>query len=81
MDLQLLGKTGLGIEIAKALNGEIISADSMQIYRKLDIGTAKATKEEQKEIKHHLIDICDIEEKFSVADYKKACYEKIDEIT
>jgi len=74
------GKTRLGIEIAKQLNGEIISADSMQIYRGLDIGTAKATLEEQNEVKHHLIDICDIEEEFSVAQYKKLCYKKIDEI-
>ena len=49
------GKTSLGIDIAKELNGEIISADSMQIYKGLDVGTAKATKEEQGEIKHHLI--------------------------
>ena len=74
------GKTRLGINIAKDLNGEIISADSMQIYKGLDIGTAKATIEEQNEVKHHLIDICDIDTEFSVADYKKLCYEKIDEI-
>jgi len=74
------GKTSLGIKIAKELNGEIISADSMQIYKGLDVGTAKATKEEQNEIRHHLIDICDINNGFSVADYKKICYEKIDEI-
>ena len=74
------GKTSLGIDIAKALEGEIISADSMQIYRGLDIGTAKATSEEQAEVKHHLIDICDITENFSVADYKKSCYEKIEEL-
>lgn len=74
------GKTSLGINIAKTLNGEIISADSMQIYKGLDIGTAKATREEQNEIRHHLIDICDIDTEFSVAEYKKLCYEKIDEI-
>lgn len=74
------GKTALSIDIAKAFNGEIISADSMQIYKGLDIGTAKATKEEQEEIKHHLIDICDITDEFSVADYKKNCYNTIDEI-
>lgn len=74
------GKTSLGIDIAKQLNGEIISADSMQIYKGLDIGTAKATKEEQEQIRHHLINICDIEDEFSVAEYKKMCYEKIDEI-
>lgn len=74
------GKTSLGIKIAKEVNGEIISADSMQIYKGLDVGTAKATEEEKKEAKHHLLDICNIEDKFSVADYKKKCYEKIDEI-
>lgn len=74
------GKTSLGIDIAKALGGEIISADSMQIYKRLDVGTAKATKEEQESVKHHLIDICNIEDKFSVADYKSKCYAKIDEL-
>ena len=74
------GKTSLGIKIAKEVNGEIISADSMQIYKGLDVGTAKATEEEKKKVKHHLLDICNIEDKFSVADYKKKCYEKIDEI-
>ncbi|MDD4376401.1 MAG: tRNA (adenosine(37)-N6)-dimethylallyltransferase MiaA, partial [Clostridia bacterium] len=74
------GKTSLSLRIAKELGGEIISADSMQIYKKLDIGTAKATKEEQAEITHHLIDICDINESFNVYDYKKLCYEKIEEI-
>ena len=74
------GKTSLGIDIAKELNGEIISADSMQIYKGLNIGTAKATKKEQQEVKHHLIDICEIETEFSVAEYKKLCYEKIEEL-
>ena len=74
------GKTSLGINVAKALNGEVISADSMQIYKGLDIGTAKVSMEEQQEVKHHLIDILDIDETFSVADYKRVCYEKIDEI-
>ena len=74
------GKTSLGIDIAKELKGEIISADSMQIYKCLDVGTAKATKEEQEEVRHHLIDICDISDEFSVAEYKKRCYDKIDEL-
>ena len=74
------GKTSLGIDVARTLNGEIISADSMQIYKGLDVGTAKATKEEQKLIKHHLIDICDVNKEFSVAEYKRLCYEKIEEI-
>ena len=74
------GKTGLSIELAKKIDAEIISADSMQIYKKLDIGTAKIKEEEKEEIKHHLIDICDINEKFSVAEFKKMCYDKIEEI-
>ena len=74
------GKTGLGIELAKKINAEIISADSMQIYRGLDVATAKVTETEAKNIKHHLIDICNVDEKFSVADFKRLCYDKIDEI-
>lgn len=74
------GKTGLAIELAKKINAEVISADSMQIYKGLDIGTAKVTEEEAQGIKHHLIDICNITDKFSVADFKALCYDKIDEI-
>ena len=74
------GKTGLGIKLAKKIDGEIISADSMQIYRGLDIITAKATKEEMRQIPHHLIDICNVNDNFSVADFKNMCYNKIDEI-
>lgn len=74
------GKSGLGIELAKKLNGVIISADSMQIYKGLDIGTAKVTQEEAQGIRHELIDIVDVSEKFSVSEYKDRCYEKIDEI-
>lgn len=74
------GKTSLGIELAKQVGGEILSADSMQIYQDLNIGTAKVTKEEACGIKHHLIDICKVDEKFSVADYQKMCYDKIDEL-
>ena len=74
------GKSRLGIEVAKKINGEIISCDSMQIYKSLDVGTAKVTKEEQEQVKHHLIDICNITDEFSVADFKSLCYDKIDEI-
>lgn len=63
------GKTALGVEIAKALNGEVISADSMQIYRGMDIATAKPTAEEMQGIPHHLIDFLDRGTAFSVADY------------
>ena len=62
------GKTSLSIELAKKIDAEIISADSMQIYKKLDIATAKVTKEEMEGIPHHMIDICDVEKKFSVAE-------------
>lgn len=65
------GKTELGIRLAEALNGEIISADSMQIYKGLDIGTAKPTKEEQARAKHHLIDILEPHESYSVAAFLK----------
>ena len=60
------GKTALALEIARTMDGEIISADSMQIYRGLDIGTAKPTREERSEIPHHLIDIVDMSEKYDV---------------
>ena len=60
------GKTALALEIARRMDGEIISADSMQIYRGLDIGTAKPTLEERREIPHHLIDIVEMTEKFDV---------------
>ena len=74
------GKSGIGIELAKRLNGVVISADSMQVYRGLDVGTAKVTAEEAQGIKHELIDIVDIDQKFSVGEYKEACYSKIDEV-
>lgn len=74
------GKTALSIELAKQINGEIISADSMQIYKDMNIGTAKPTLEEMKNIKHHLIGFVSPEERFSVSDYKKLAQEKIIEI-
>ena len=74
------GKTGLAIELAKKIDAEIISADSMQIYKGLDVGTAKVTKEEAQGIPHHMIDICNPDESFSVADFKSMCYDKINEI-
>ncbi len=63
------GKTGLSIELAKLYNGEIVSADSMQIYRRMDIGTAKATAAEQAQAVHHMIDVCDPDEDYSVSRY------------
>lgn len=65
------GKTALSIEVAKKINGEIISSDSMQIYKDMNIGTAKPTKEEMGEIKHYLIDYVLPTERYSVAEYKK----------
>ena len=63
------GKTRLGIELARALGGEIVSADSMQIYRRMDIGTAKATREERAAVPHHMLDVAEPEENWSVARY------------
>ena len=74
------GKTGLAIELAKEINAEIISADSMQIYQGISIGTAKVTEKEMQGIPHHLIDCCKITDSFSVADFQKLCYQKIEEI-
>lgn len=74
------GKTALSVELAKQINGEIISADSMQIYKEMDIGTAKPTKEEMQEIKHYLIDFISPEERYSVADFKKDAKKAIKEI-
>ncbi len=75
------GKTRLSIELAKVLNGEIISCDSMQIYKKMDIGTAKPTKEEQAQAVHHLIDIAEPTVDFSVVEYVAEAKKKIDDIT
>ena len=75
------GKTALSIRLAKALNGEIVSCDSMQIYRRMDIGTAKPTEKEKEGIPHHLIDIADPDQPFSCADYVKAAQEAIEDIT
>ena len=74
------GKTALSIELAKKINGEIVSADSMQIYKDMDIGSAKVTKDEMDGIKHYLIDIVSPDERYSVADYKKAAKAAIKEI-
>ncbi|MBQ1786072.1 MAG: tRNA (adenosine(37)-N6)-dimethylallyltransferase MiaA [Turicibacter sp.] len=75
-----VGKTRMSIELAKALNGEIISGDSMQIYRGMDIGTAKATLEERQGIVHHLIDEKNPDEPYSVAAFQQTVRAKIEEI-
>lgn len=76
-----VGKTALGIELAKRFNGEIISGDSQQVYRHLDIGTAKATLEEQAEAPHHLIDVREVDEAYSVYDFVKEASAAIEDIT
>lgn len=75
-----VGKTDISIEVAKRLNGEIVSADSMQIYKYLSIGSAKPTQEEMQEIKHHLIDEIDPRTEFSVSAYKELAKKYIQEI-
>ena len=74
------GKTGLSIELAKRINGEIVSCDSMQIYKDMTIGTAKPTIDEMQSIKHYLIDCVSPEQRFSVADYKREATNAIKEI-
>jgi len=63
------GKSALAAELCKRFDGEVISADSMQVYRRMDIGTAKPTADELAAVRHHLIDIRDFNEKFSAADF------------
>lgn len=75
-----VGKTALSIELAQKLNGEIISGDSMQVYKGLDIGTAKVTPQEMQGIPHHLIDIIQPDEPYSAADFQKQGRRCIDEI-
>ena len=74
------GKTALSIELAKRINGEIVSCDSMQIYKDMDIGSAKPTLEEMQGIKHYMIDVVKPDERFSVAEYKKQAEKAIEEI-
>lgn len=76
-----VGKTALAIELARLLDGEIISCDSMQVYKSMDIGTAKATKAERALIPHHLIDIIEPEQDFSCADFATLAKEAICDIT
>lgn len=74
-----VGKTKFSITLAKKFNGQIISADSRQVYRGMDIGTAKPTKEEQKKSPHKLIDVVNPDEPFSLQQYQALAYEAIDE--
>ena len=74
------GKTALSIELAKKINGEVISSDSMQIYKDMDIGTAKPSKEEMQGIQHYLLDFVDPNQRYSVAEFKKDAERAIEEI-
>src|SRR2546421_1759832 len=74
------GKSALGIALAQRFNGEIVSADSRQVYRGLDIGTAKVTPEEQRLVAHHLLDVADVQEVYTVAQFQQAANAAIDDI-
>jgi tRNA dimethylallyltransferase len=76
-----VGKTSLAIETAQALGGEIINADSRQIYRAMDIGTAKPTSQQQASVPHHLLDVVNPDETLSLAQYQERAYRAIDEIS
>jgi tRNA dimethylallyltransferase len=75
-----VGKTELALSLAQTFNGEVVNADSRQVYRYMDIGTAKPTPQEQKSYPHHLIDIVDPDEAFSLALYQPLAYEAIEDI-
>ena len=75
------GKTSVGVECAKKFNGEVISGDSIQIYKKLDIGSAKITEKEKQNIVHHLIDIKEPDENYSVMEFQKIGRELIEKIS
>lgn len=74
------GKSGLGIELARLFNGEIVSADSRQVYKGLDWCSGKVTEEELKMVKHHLIDVANLGEQFTLFDFQKSAYEAIEDI-
>ena len=74
------GKTALGVEAALSLNGEVVSADSMQVYRRMDIGTAKPTREEMRGVPHHMLDVADPEENFSAAKYVELATARVEDI-
>ncbi len=75
-----VGKTSIAIELAKELNGEIVSADSRQIYKGMDIGTAKPSKDEQAAVKHHMLNVVNPDEPFSVGEYKRSAEKIIEDI-
>lgn len=75
-----VGKTKLSIELAKKYNGEIINADAVQVYKGLNIGSAKVTEEEKENIPHHLFDIKEVDEDYTIYHYQKDCRKKLEEI-
>jgi tRNA dimethylallyltransferase len=75
-----VGKTGIAIKVAQAIGGEIINADSRQVYRYMDIGTAKPTPEERAQVTHHLIDVVDPDESLTVAEFQESAYDIIDSL-
>ena len=75
-----VGKTKLSIELAKRVNGEVINADSMQVYKGLDIGTAKVSDDEKNGIPHHLFDIVDVNEMYTIYDYQRDCRKVLTDI-
>lgn len=74
------GKSGLGIQLAAHFHGEVISADSRQVYKGLDLGSGKVTEEEMQGVPHHLLDVCEPGHFFSMADFQRLSYEAIDDI-
>ena len=74
------GKTALAVALAKELNAEVVSCDSMQVYRRMDIGTAKPTAQEMQGIPHHMIDVAEPEEDFSVSRYCRLASPIVDDI-
>jgi tRNA dimethylallyltransferase len=75
-----VGKTGFAIELAKRFDGEIVGADSMQIYRRMDIGTAKPTLEEQSAVRHHMVDIVDPDDAFDAAAYGRMAHQVVERL-
>ena len=74
------GKSNLGVQLAARYGGEVISADSRQVFRGLDLGSGKITQEEMQGVPHHLIDICNPGDFFSMADFQRLAYQAIDDI-
>lgn len=75
-----VGKTALSLQLAQQLQGEIVSGDAMQVYRQLDIGTAKVTPKEQALVPHHLIDVADIDQRFTAFDFQQQGQQLVTEI-